>query len=86
MTLTAWAWAASLMVGLVVLCAVVASRRRTFEALVALLLAGTLTTVALVCMAVAFQASSYANVPIIAAVLNWIATLVYVRFIDRSRV
>lgn len=86
MTLTAWVAAAVVMVVATLACGLVATRRRTFESLIVLQLAGTLTTIALVCMVVGFQASSYANVPIIAAVLSWVSTLVYVRFLDRSRV
>lgn len=86
MTLNAWIAAGTVMVVLVLVCGLVATRRRTFEALVALQLAGTLTTVALVCLTVGFQASSYGDVPILAAILNWIGTLTYARFLDRSRV
>jgi multisubunit Na+/H+ antiporter MnhF subunit len=85
-TLQAWLLAAAGMVALTAVCGLVASRRRTFEALVALQLAGTLTAVALVCLTVGLQASSYANVPLIAAVLNFVGTLICVRFLDRSRV
>lgn len=85
MTLTPWiASAAFLIVGMTI-CGVVAFRRGTFPALVALELAGTLVTLALVCLVVGFQRAAYGDVPVIAAVLNWLGSLVYVRFLDRSR-
>lgn len=39
----------------------------------------------LVCLTVGFQRSVYGDVPVIAAVLNWVGSLVYARFLDRSR-
>ena len=85
MMVTGWLISAGvLMIGMV-LCGLAAWRRPTFEALVALELAGTLSTVTLVCLTVGFQQPSYANVPIVAAVLNWVGCLVYIRFLDRSR-
>lgn len=84
MTLLPWVTSACVLIGGVVLCGVAAWRRDTFEALVALELAGSLTTLVLVCLVVAFQRAVYGDVPIIAAVLNWIGSLVFVRFLDRS--
>lgn len=86
MTLTAWLLAAALLLLAVLTCGLAAARRRTFEALVALQFAGTLTTITLVCLTVGLQASSYGNVPVVAAVLTWSGTLICVRFLDRSRV
>lgn len=85
MIVTSWLISAAVLLSGVTLCGIAAWRRPTFEALVALELAGTLSTVTLVCLTVGFQQSSYADVPIIAAVLNWVGCLVYVRFLDRSR-
>ncbi len=85
MTVTVWLVAGAVLLVGVGLCGVAAWRRPPFEALVALELAGTLATVTLVCLTVGFQRSSYGDVPIIAAVLNWVGALVYVRFLDRSR-
>lgn len=83
--LTDWLLCGSVLVFGIGLCALAAWRRPPFEALIALELAGTLTTIALVCMTVGFQRTSYGNVPLMAAVLNWVGSLVYVRFLDRSR-
>lgn len=83
--LTEWLLAGAVLVFGVGLCGVAAWRRPPFEALVALELAGTLTTVALVCLTVGFQRTSYGNVPLLAALLNWVGAMVYIRFLDRSR-
>lgn len=85
MTLASWLLSGTVLLAGVLACGLAAWRRPTFEALVALQLAGTLATMTLVCLTVGFQQSSYGNVPIIAAVLNWVGSLVYVRFLDRSR-
>lgn len=83
--ITAWLAAATVLLVGVGVCGLAAWRRPPFPALVALELAGTLATVTLVCLTVGFQRSSYGNVAIVAAVLNWVGSLVYVRFLDRSR-
>jgi len=85
MILTEWLAAAAVLLLGVVLCGLVAWRRAPFEALVALELAGTLVTMVLVCLTVGFQRSVYGDLPVVAAVLNWVGSLVYVRFLDRSR-
>jgi multisubunit Na+/H+ antiporter MnhF subunit len=83
--LTAWLLCgAGLTVGALA-CGLATTRRETLEALVALQLAGTFTTVALVCLTVGFQQSSYGDLPVTAALLNWVGNLVYLRFLDRSR-
>jgi multisubunit Na+/H+ antiporter MnhF subunit len=86
MILAEWSIAATLLLVEMTVCGLAAWRRPTFEALVALELAGTLATLVLVCLAVGYQRSIYGNLPLIAAVLNWIGSLVFVRFLDRSRV
>lgn len=85
MTLLPWISSACVLLAGMVLCGFAAWRRATFEALVALELTGTLATMALVCLVVAFQRAVYGDVPVLAAVLNWVGSLVFVRFLDRSR-
>ena len=85
MTLAPWIASACVLTVGMTICGVVAFRRETFPALVALELAGTLVTLALVCLVVGFQRAVYGDLPVIAAVLNWLGSLVYVRFLDRSR-
>ena len=77
----AWLTCAAILTAEVSVCGLVAARRRTLEALVAMELAGTLTTVFLVCLAVGYQRATYSDVPLIAAVLTWVGGLVYVRFL-----
>lgn len=82
---TAWSAAAGFLLVGAAVCGVVAWRREALEALLALELAGTLVTLVLVCLTVGYHRSVYGDVPVLAAVLNWIGSLVYVRFLDRSR-
>lgn len=85
MILTDWLAAATLLLAGTILCGLAAWRHRAFEALVTLELAGTLVTLVLVCLTVGYQRSAYSDVPVAAAVLNWVGSLVYVRFLDRDR-
>lgn len=83
--LTDWLVSGAVLVAAMTLCGVAAWRRQPFEALIALEMAGTLATVVLVCLTVGFQRSVYGDVPLMAAVLNWVGALVYIRFLDRRR-
>lgn len=53
------------------------------DGLVALELAANLATLALVCLAVGLHRSIYFGVAVIAALLGWIGSLVYARFLGR---
>jgi multicomponent Na+:H+ antiporter subunit F len=64
-------------------CGWIAWRRRALSGLVAVELAGVLTTLALVCLSIGFQRSSYASLPLLTAVLTWVSGLIYIRFLDR---
>lgn len=85
MKLTDWLLTAVVLMGGMGACGVAAWRRPLFPALVALELGGTFMTMALVCLTVGSQRSVYGDLPVMAAVLNWVGSLVYVRFLDRSR-
>ena len=61
----------------------VAARRRPIDGLVALELAGTLTMLALLCLAEGFHRSFEYSVAIVAAVLAWAGGLVFARFLGR---
>lgn len=80
---TQWLAAATVLIAALVPCGWVAWRRSALHGVVALELAGVLTTLALVCLAVGYQRSSYANVPLVAAVLTFVGGLIFVRFLDR---
>ena len=78
-----WLAAATVLIAALVPCGWVALRRSVLHGLVALELAGVVMTLALVCLTVGYQRSSYANVPLVAAFLTWVGGLVFVRFLDR---
>ena len=58
-------------------------RARPLDAIVALELVGATTTVVLLCLAEGYHRGIYFNVALIAAVVNWIGGLVYIRFLAR---
>jgi multisubunit Na+/H+ antiporter MnhF subunit len=66
-------------VPLVVMCV----RAHTIDGLVALQLAGTLTTLVLVCLAVGLHQSGFAPVALISALCAIVGGLVYARYLDR---
>lgn len=61
----------------------VASLRRPIDGLVALQIAGALTTLALLCLSVGLADSVLFTVAVIAAVTSWIGGLVCARFLGR---
>jgi len=75
----AWLWAAlALLCGLAP-CLLVAMRAKLADALVAVELAGTVTTLALVALAEGYHRPSYYSLPLSLAVLTLVGGLVYVR-------
>ena len=62
---------------------VVASLRRPIDGLVALQAAGSVTTLALVCLSVGLGNSLYFTAAVIATVATWIGGLVFARFLGR---
>jgi multisubunit Na+/H+ antiporter MnhF subunit len=62
---------------------VAASIRRPIDGLVALEAAGTVATLALVCLSVGLADSLYFTVAVVAAVASWIGCFVFVRFLGR---
>jgi multicomponent Na+:H+ antiporter subunit F len=61
----------------------VASLRRPVDGLVAIELAGAVTTLALLCLSVGLGDSILFTVAVIAAVASWIGGLVFARFLGR---
>lgn len=59
------------------------SRWRPIDGLVGVEAAGTLATLALVCLSVGLDNSLYFTVAVIAAVASWIGGLVFARFLGR---
>jgi multisubunit Na+/H+ antiporter MnhF subunit len=78
-----WLWGATaLLVGLVP-CGWIALRETRMDALVALELAGTVTTLALVLLAQGFSRASYYSVPVALAFLSFVGALLLARFLGR---
>ena len=77
--------AATALIAMLVLPAIVMLRDDLLDAVVALELTGTTVTLALLCLCEGFHRSVYFNVPIVAAAATWIGSLVFVRFIGRFR-
>jgi len=65
-------------------CALVSLRARAVDGLVALTLAGTLATLALLCLAEGYHRGPYFAVALVCAVLTWIGGLVIARFLGNS--
>ena len=62
---------------------VVASLRRPIDGLVAVQAAGSVTTLALVCLSVGLGNSLYFTVAVVAAVASWIGALIFTHFLGR---
>jgi multisubunit Na+/H+ antiporter MnhF subunit len=77
--------AATVLIAMVTLPAIVMLRASIIEAVVALELVSTTLVLAVLCLCEGFHRSTYFNVPIIAAVGKWIGSLVFVRFVGRFR-
>jgi multisubunit Na+/H+ antiporter MnhF subunit len=75
--------AAVLLVGLVAP-ALVCLRCRPLDGLVALELAGAVTTLVLVCLAFGYRSSASSGVALVTAVLTTVGALVAARFLDRE--
>jgi multisubunit Na+/H+ antiporter MnhF subunit len=77
--------AATALVAMVVLPGFVMLRARIMDAVVALELAATTLTLAVLCLCEGFHRSAYFDVPIVAAIGTWIGSLIFVRFVGRFR-
>jgi multisubunit Na+/H+ antiporter MnhF subunit len=71
-----------LMLGLVP-CAIVLVRARTTERLVAVQLAGSLTTVILLLLSVGYRQPSFADLALTSALLSYPAGLLFAKFFER---
>lgn len=61
----------------------VCMRERAIDGVVALEVAGSLTTLVLLCLAEGFHRSAYAGVAVVCAALSWVTGLVFARFLGR---
>ncbi len=78
-----WLWGATALLLGFVPCGWVALRETRMDALVALELAGTLATLALVLLCEGFDRASYYTVPVALAFLSFVGALLFVRFLGR---
>ena len=76
--------AATALVAAIGPCVLACSLREPADGLVALQLAGTLATLALLCLAEGFHRSTYFGVALASAVTTWIGNIVVARFLSRS--
>ena len=81
--MNAFTLAATILLAALAPLAAVAGLRRPIDGLVALELAGVLTTAALLCLGVGLHQSAFFNVAVVAAVVTWIGGLVVARFLGR---
>lgn len=82
--MNAWLVAATALTAALAPLAWVAWRAEPIEGVVALQLGGTTTALALFCLGEGFHQTTYFDVGLLAAVLTWISTLVYARFLGRQ--
>ena len=82
--MNAWLAAAAALIAGVVPCGWLCLRGSHLDALVALELATTLLTLALLLLAEGFHRSSYFVLPLTAAALGFVGNLVFVRFMERE--
>jgi multisubunit Na+/H+ antiporter MnhF subunit len=78
-----WLWGATALLLGFVPCGWIAIRETRMDALVALELAGTLTTLALVLLSQGFNRASYYTVPVVLAFLSFVGGLLLARFLGR---
>ena len=78
-----WLWGATALLAGIVPCGWIALRASRTDALVALELAGTVSTLALVLMSEGFNRVSYMTVPVALAFLSLVGALLIARFLGR---
>jgi multicomponent Na+:H+ antiporter subunit F len=81
--MNAYLWAAAVLIVSIAPCLLVCLRANQFEGLVALELAGSLTTLALLCLAEGYHRGIYFAVALVCAVLSWAGGMVIARFFSR---
>lgn len=76
-----WLIGATVLLAGLLPCGWVLLRGRLTEALVALELSGTIVTLVLLLLAEGFHRSSYFTLPLVAAALSFVGTMVFIRFL-----
>lgn len=82
--MNAWLAAAAALLVFIVPCGAIVVRGTRMEALVALELVTTLSTLVLVLLAEGFHRSSYMGVALVAAGASFVGNLIYLRFVERE--
>jgi multisubunit Na+/H+ antiporter MnhF subunit len=72
--------AGSVLLALILIPWVVCVRARLIDAVVALQLCGTLTTLVLLCLAEGFHRSIYFSLALVTAAATWLGALIFARF------
>jgi multisubunit Na+/H+ antiporter MnhF subunit len=78
-----WLWAAAVLLALVVVLALDASRRPALQAVVSLELAGTLTALLLLAIGEGVGRQMLVDVALVAGVTSFAGSIVLIRFMDR---
>ena len=81
--MNAFLWAATAMLALLVPCGLLAARGSILDRVVALQLAGSIATLALLVMAEGFNRSIYVDVALVFGLSSFVASLAIVRFLER---
>ncbi len=79
-----WLVAATAMMPGLAVCGLVALRGSLGDALVALELAGPVSTTVLACLAMGFDMSVYWDLAIVLAAVQWIGALAFARYLERA--
>ena len=82
--MNAYEWAATVLIVAIAPCLVFCLRARPLDGLVALELAGSLATLALLCLAEGYHRSVYFAVALVCAALSWVGGMVIARFLSRA--
>jgi multisubunit Na+/H+ antiporter MnhF subunit len=81
----AYQWAATGLITGIGPCVVFCARARPLDGLVALQLVGTMTTLALLCLAEGYHRGAYFGVALVSSILSWVGGLVIARLLARAR-
>jgi len=79
-----WLVAAAILLAALVACAAIAARGSEMERLLGFELAGSVGAMALLALAEGFGRSIYVDVALVFVVVNFVATLAYIRLFERS--
>ena len=82
--MTIWLAAAAVLLAALVACGAIAARGSEMERLLGFELAGSVGAMALLALAEGFGRSIYVDVALVFVVVNFVATIAYIRLFERS--